>query len=136
MDDLAAKPAYGRRVMTDIIDGNARSDPTRPWLFVPRSSSPKDGWKPVTYGDGANAINRVAHKIVANMGVPAEGSFPTIAYIGPSDVRYIMFMFGAVKAGYKVSIPSPILLSRKLSGDTDTRQRPCSSHPATRTRGR
>lgn len=102
MDESTVKPPYGRRVMTDIIDNNAKHDPTRPWIFVPRSSSPNGGWKPITFADGANAINRVAHKIVDSLGRPANGSWPTIAYIGPNDVRYIMFMFGAIKAGYKV----------------------------------
>lgn len=112
-DEYAVKPPYGRRVMTSIIDGHARNDPSRPWMFVPRSSSPKGGWKPVTYADGANAINRVAHKIVDTLGRP-DGSFPTVAYIGPTDIRYIIFMFGALKAGYKVASLPPLPPCRLL----------------------
>ena len=54
--------------MVDIIDNTARNDPTRPWFLVPRSSSPQGGWKPITYADGANAINRLAHIITETSG--------------------------------------------------------------------
>lgn len=53
----------------------------------------------------ANAVNRCAHRIVDICGKPEEGSFPTIAYIGPNDARYIVMMIACVKAGYKVSNP-------------------------------
>lgn len=106
MDDYAVKPPYGHRVMTDIIDNNAKHNPTRPWIYVPGSTNPKDGWKPITFADGANAINRVAHKIVEASGPSAYGTWPTIAYIGPNDIRYIIFMFGAIKAGYQVRSPN------------------------------
>lgn len=101
----SAEPLYGQRVMVDIIDNTARDDPTRSWFLVPRSSSPQGGWKTITYADGANAINRLAHIITETSGRPAEGSFPTLAYIGPSDVRYFIFTFGCIKAGYKVQSP-------------------------------
>ena len=106
MDEYAVKPPYGHRVLTDILDNNAMQDPTRPWIFVPRSSSPKGGWKSITFADGANAINRVAHKIVDTSGRPAAGSWPTISYIGPNDIRYLIFMFASIKAGYQVPSPS------------------------------
>ena len=99
------EPPYGQRPMVTIIDKIAKNNPTRPWIYVPRSSSPADGWKPITYSDGANAINRIAHMMVGSMGSPAAGSWPTVAYIGPNDMRYIIFMFGAIKAGYKVLSP-------------------------------
>ncbi|KAG7284581.1 hypothetical protein NEMBOFW57_010959 [Staphylotrichum longicolle] len=36
-----------------------------------------------------------------------EREFPTVAYIGPNDVRYLVFTLGAVKAGYQALFISP-----------------------------
>ena len=90
--------------MPHIIDGLAKDDPTREAFSIPRSENPKDGWKVVTFKEYANAINRVAHRIIERCGTPSPGSFPTIAYIGPNDARYVVLMVGAIKAGYKVFI--------------------------------
>lgn len=95
---------YGRRVLPTVIDSIAAQDPTRECVSIPRSSEPSDGWKVVTWKGMANAINRVAHRITELCGKPEENSFPTIAYLGPNDVRYIVTMVACVKAGYKVSI--------------------------------
>ncbi|KAK3492004.1 uncharacterized protein B0T23DRAFT_404154 [Neurospora hispaniola] len=94
-------PPYGRRLILDIIKERAHNEPNREWVSVPRSSDPKDGWKILTYLDAYNGINRIAHKLTRVCGAAAPGSFPTVAYIGPNDVRYLVFALGAVKAGYQ-----------------------------------
>lgn len=96
-------PRYGQRLPLRIIDERAQKEPSREWLSIPRTSDPADGWEKITYGQAAKAINRVGHKITAAAGKSTPGKFPTIAYIGPNDTRYLAFMYGAVKAGYKVS---------------------------------
>ncbi|KAK4164744.1 putative dehydrogenase [Cladorrhinum sp. PSN259] len=101
------QPQYGRRLIPHIIDERAIISPDREWVTIPKSSEPKDGWRKVTYKQAANAINRVAHKLVETTGKPEPGSFPTVAFIGPNDVRYIIFVMGAVKAGYKAMLISP-----------------------------
>ncbi|KAI1453837.1 hypothetical protein F4805DRAFT_354992 [Annulohypoxylon moriforme] len=103
----ASKPEYGRRLIPHIIDGLAKDDPTREAFSIPRSENPKDGWKAITFKQYANAINRVAHRIIEECGTPSSGSFPTIAYIGPNDARYVVLMVGAIKAGYKALFISP-----------------------------
>lgn len=100
----SSKPKRERRLMPHIIDRIAKEDPTREAFSVPRSENPKDGWKVVTFKDYANAVNRVAHRIVERCGTPPSGSFPTIAYIGPNDARYVVLLVGAIKAGYKVFV--------------------------------
>ncbi|KAK4195711.1 hypothetical protein QBC40DRAFT_18157 [Triangularia verruculosa] len=100
-------PQFGRRLIPNIVDERARLEPTREWISVPRTSNPKDGWKKITYKDAANAINRIAHKLVSTTGKPEPGSFPTVAYIGLNDVRYPIFALGAVKAGYQAMFISP-----------------------------
>lgn len=97
-----ARKDHGRRLLTQVVDDIAHTDPERECFAIPRSSDPKDGWKTVTFKQYANAINHVAHQINANCGPPPAGTFPTIAYIGPNDARYIIMILAAVKAGYQV----------------------------------
>jgi acyl-CoA synthetase (AMP-forming)/AMP-acid ligase II len=99
---MAARPHYGRRLVPHVIDEIARKDPQREAFQVPRSSVPGDGWRVITFGEYANAINRCAFEIVKTCGSALEGVFPTIAYIGPQDARYVVLMVAAIKAGYKV----------------------------------
>ena len=93
---------YGQRLPLRIIDERAKSEPSREWLSIPRTSEPVDGWEKISYRQAAKAINRIGHKITTLAGQATPGKFPTIAYIGPNDTRYLAFMYGAVKAGYKV----------------------------------
>lgn len=103
----AKSPKYGNRLFVDIVDQRAQNEPDRVWVYIPVSSNPAGGWKEITYKQAANAVNRVAHKLVHLTGKPNPGEFPTVAYIGPNDVRYLVFTLGAVKAGYKALFVSP-----------------------------
>ncbi|KAL2129416.1 hypothetical protein VTI74DRAFT_7827 [Chaetomium olivicolor] len=98
---------YGKRLLVNIVDERAQSEPDREWVSIPKTSDPKDGWKKISYKQAANAVNRVAHKLVSTTGLPNKGEFRTVAYIGPSDVRYLVFTLGAVKAGYQALFISP-----------------------------
>lgn len=98
-----ADAPYGRRLVPALLDRIAAEDPNRECIHIPRSSEPADGWKIISWKGMANAVNRCAHRIIQICGKPEEGSFPTIAYIGPNDARYIVLMIASVKAGYKVS---------------------------------
>lgn len=100
-------PQYGKRLLVSIVDDRAQNEPDREWVSIPNTSNPRDGWKKVTYKQAANAINRVAHKLVSSTGRPVMGDFPTVAYIGPNDVRYLVFALGAIKAGYQALFISP-----------------------------
>ncbi|KAI1801790.1 acetyl-CoA synthetase-like protein [Daldinia bambusicola] len=95
------------RLVPNIIDNVAKEDPEREAFLIPRSDNPKDGWKSITFREYANAVNQIAHKIVEKCGTPSPGSFPTIAYVGPNDARYVVLLVSAVKAGYKALFISP-----------------------------
>jgi hypothetical protein len=90
VDGVICIPEYGKRLIPNIIDEIAYNNPLREAFQVPNSADPKDGWRKVTYQQYANAINYVAHQIVNWCGEPLEDSFPTIAYIGPNDARYVV----------------------------------------------
>lgn len=94
---------YGKRLLPTLVDQVAIQDPTRECLQIPCSSNPADGWRVVTWKDMANAVNRAAHRMVELCGKPETNSFPTLAYIGPNDVRYVVTAIASIKAGYQVS---------------------------------
>lgn len=96
--------AYGQRLVPVLLDRVAAEDPTRECIQVPRSTEPADGWKSISWKGMANAVNRCAHRIVDIAGKPAEGTFPTVAYIGPNDARYVVMMIACIKVGYKVCL--------------------------------
>ncbi|XDG07124.1 hypothetical protein ABKA04_006739 [Annulohypoxylon sp. FPYF3050] len=97
----------GRRLPLQVIKERAATEPDREWVSIPLGTNPEAGWETLTYGQLAKAINRVADGIQAFAGVPEPDKFPTIAYIGANDSRYIAFTFAALKAGYKALFISP-----------------------------
>ncbi|TDZ38354.1 Non-canonical non-ribosomal peptide synthetase FUB8 [Colletotrichum spinosum] len=102
-----ATTQYGKRLIPQVLDDIAKTDPHAEVLSVPRSSDARDGWRKITYKQLANAVNRIAHRIVEKRGRPEPGSFPTLTYIGPNDARYMIIMIACIKAGYKALLISP-----------------------------
>ncbi|KAI0543188.1 hypothetical protein GGR58DRAFT_12902 [Xylaria digitata] len=98
---------FGHRLIPHVIDELAQSQPDRECFSFPKSSNPRDGVRLVTFREYANAINHIAHVITQRCGFPAPDSIPTIAYIGPNDARYMIFLVAALKAGYKAFFLSP-----------------------------
>ena len=113
-------PAYGRRLLVNILDEAALTDPTRTITIVARPGwsdrldSP-DAWQHITTGQVARAVNRLAHAVRAassSAWVPPEVGLsglvgPTIAYIGTNDIRYILFVLAVSKAGGQALLVSP-----------------------------
>ena len=83
------------------------SDPTRPFAYTPCSEDSEQGWKAISYRELATAIDHFAYWLRARAERPSLSDYPTLAYIGPSDIRYIIVMFGCIKAGWKAFFPSP-----------------------------
>ncbi|KAK8075592.1 thioester reductase domain-containing protein [Apiospora hydei] len=100
-------PGGGKRLIPNIVDKIASQEPQREWAQIPVSSDPKDGWKTVTFQQFANAINRCCHLIIERTGQAAPGTFPTVAYIGPNDARYLIIMIAAIKTGRQVCSAPP-----------------------------
>lgn len=114
--------SYGRRLIPHVIDDFAQEQPGAEVFQIPRSSDPKGGWKKITAQAFANAVNRCAHRIVETCGPAPKDTFPTIAYIGPNDARYLVIFAGCIKSGYKALFTSPRNSEEahmKLFEDTD-----------------
>jgi acyl-coenzyme A synthetase/AMP-(fatty) acid ligase len=97
-------PPYGSRLMPVVVDEVARDQPYLTYALTPLTANVEDGFKPVTFSEMANGINRVAAWILNKIGHSSR--FETIAYMGPTDLRYAVVFLAAVKCGYKVLLPS------------------------------
>ncbi|EFZ01783.1 AMP-binding enzyme [Metarhizium robertsii] len=100
---------YGKRLVIHVLDQYAQNEPDRPYAYLPLSSDPKDGWEVVTFKQLANAVNFVGHELVRGLADHGNQSedFPTVAYIGPGDIRYVVFMLACIRARHKAFFPSP-----------------------------
>ncbi|KAK0767222.1 hypothetical protein N5P37_000956 [Trichoderma harzianum] len=106
---ISSKSQSGQRLLVNIVDGYAASDPQRVFIYQPVSSNLEDGYRPITFKDVSNAVNHVAGELLqqASENISQTDSFPTVAYIGPSDVRYVIIMLACIKAHHKALFISP-----------------------------
>ncbi|KAF9894429.1 hypothetical protein FE257_007932 [Aspergillus nanangensis] len=95
-----------------IIENIARSTPDRLWAKCPITQSEHHGgvdvapvYRLITCREFANAINHFAYMLRESLGDAHD--FETLAYLGPSDIRYSIVVVAAMKAGYKTFLPSP-----------------------------
>ncbi|CAO1601145.1 hypothetical protein XANCAGTX0491_004809 [Xanthoria calcicola] len=92
--------ASASRLIHLVPDELAEAVPDHPLFSFPRTAKPQDdGFRDVSSRCFANAINRTAWYIRDLLGPPKN--FEAVAYIGSNDIRYFLFMFAAIKVGYK-----------------------------------
>lgn len=91
---------YGHRLISQLIDDRAKTNPQRSVWSIPRSLNLADGFRDVCYGQVARAINRAAWWIDGNVG--KSTTFETLAYMGPPDLRYAILTVAAQKTGHTV----------------------------------
>ena len=95
-------PNCGRRLIPSTIDHIAEVNPSKVFGSLPVSNTNLEaGFKDLTYGQVANAINGVAWWLEREIG--RSHNYETLAYLAPNDFRYPIFAVAAVKAGYTVS---------------------------------
>jgi acyl-CoA synthetase (AMP-forming)/AMP-acid ligase II len=91
---------FGLRLLPGIIDERAITHPDDAYASVPNTPQPQDGFKNISYGTFANAINRCAWWIEDHLG--RGQNFETLVYVGPNDLRFSILTVAAVKTGHKV----------------------------------
>lgn len=132
--------AGNRRLLPNLVDEIASRKPDLVWAEYPKSlSTYAEGFLAVTYHQFANAVNGTAWWLRHTFGTPND--FPTLAYVGPNDVRYQLLLIGAIKAGFKVGISRlnwlqtckmnsfAIRCSSLHPGTASKHTQACSSHP-------
>ena len=100
---------YGKRLIPEVLDRLADSDPNRVYAAIPKTSDVNDGYRDITVGDLARCVDFMAKWIEERFG--RSDNFETITYIGLSDLRGPATLLAAIKTGYKVWIISSVILS-------------------------
>ena len=100
---------FGRRLLPHIVDERARSGYERPYALFPRSRDPSEGFQSISYACLANAVNRACWWLDAELSRDDEKEHP-FAYLGPNDLRYIIFVIATMKTGRKVRSSEKSLL--------------------------
>lgn len=93
-------PAYGRRLVPNVLDDAAKTDPGRVYAAIPRTSSLEDGFFDITMADLARCVDFMARWIENKFG--KSNSFETLTYVGLSEPRGPVTLLAAIKTGYKV----------------------------------
>ncbi|KAI1097411.1 acetyl-CoA synthetase-like protein [Jackrogersella minutella] len=93
------------RLIHLLPDELAQAVPDHALFSFAKTADPRDGFVDVSARTFANAINRTSWFLRRVLGEPK--SFDTVAYMGPNDIRYFLFMFGAIKVGFKMLFLSP-----------------------------
>jgi len=73
---------YGRRLLPVLLDGLARTAPSRIFASIPTSQSYSTGLKDISMASIARAVDRISWWLDEQLG--SAVGFPTIAYLGPS----------------------------------------------------
>jgi len=84
-----ARLDYGRRLLPQIVDGLAVTDPDQPFYHIPLTANIMDGFYTVTANKFAAAVNRAAWWLDGCMG-GKSGKFDTIAYTGAGTLFIAM----------------------------------------------
>ena len=98
--------ACGERTIPGTIDQIASTTPEKVWARYP--ATPDDFqtgiFQDVTFSSLANAINNMAWLLDASF--PQRQILNTLAYSGPSDIRYYIIACAACKCSMKVKLAS------------------------------
>ena len=95
------EPLYGSRLLPQVVDELAHSDPQRVYATLPLSSDLTKGFQDVTMRQVSQAVNRCAYWLENTIG--RSTVFETLSYMGLTDLRYAIVFLAAVKCGFKVS---------------------------------
>jgi len=86
--------------LPSVVAQNAKTCPDGLYARAPIGPAYTDAYRDVSNLQYAKAIDYVAHLIESQLGKGVN--FETIAYVGPSDLRYNVVIIAGIKAGYKV----------------------------------
>jgi acyl-CoA synthetase (AMP-forming)/AMP-acid ligase II len=92
-------PQCGRRLPLVLLDEIAAKDPERVLYSIAKIDKMQDGFQDITYKKFANAVNRCAQWLKQTLGTDKSRVF---CYLGPLDLRYIILVMAAPKAGHIV----------------------------------
>jgi non-ribosomal peptide synthetase component F len=83
-----------------LLDELAAEHPERVLYSIAKTDKVEDGFQDLNLQIVANAVNRCAHWLKETLGTENPRVF---CYLGPLDLRYIILVLAAPKAGHTVS---------------------------------
>ncbi|CAK1357944.1 unnamed protein product [Cercospora beticola] len=92
----------GHRLLQNVVDELAVQSPDTPCFAIARSDVA--AFEDITFGRLANAVNRTAQWLKRTIS-PKPGM--VLAFLGPSDIRYPLFVLATNKLGMVAFLPSP-----------------------------
>ncbi|KAL8834801.1 MAG: hypothetical protein Q9170_003597 [Blastenia crenularia] len=95
---------YGKRLIPQILDSLAVTDPDRIVYSVATSNFPHE-YRHLSARNFAKAVDKTAWWLLNQVGKAT--SIQSVGYIGPHDVRHILLTYACVKAGYTALFLSP-----------------------------
>lgn len=91
-----------QQLLPNVLERRAKVNPEGTFAKVPKSATTYElGFRTVTNLELHDAVNQVCWLLEKCWG-KGQG-FPTVAYMGPTDLRYSMVVLAGIKTGYKVS---------------------------------
>jgi acyl-CoA synthetase (AMP-forming)/AMP-acid ligase II len=96
----ASFPDAAHRLIPNVVDELARDDPDRIVYELADADDVTKPFEKITARRYANAINRAAKWLQDILG--KQDNTPTVGYLGPQDLRYLILVVATIKAGYKV----------------------------------
>ncbi|KAL8881551.1 MAG: hypothetical protein Q9198_001262 [Flavoplaca austrocitrina] len=104
-DEMRSQTPYGKRLIPQILDGIALSQPNRILYSIATFSDISPNFRDVTASVFAKAVDKTAWWLRDQLGV--SSSIETVGYIGPHDIRHVILTYACVKAGYTALFLSP-----------------------------
>jgi acyl-CoA synthetase (AMP-forming)/AMP-acid ligase II len=92
--------AHTGRLLVNVIEEKAHWTPCHTYMRYPPKNWEREGYRTITWSQYADAIDKVAHWLDAELGTMTEND--TIAYSGPNDPRYAILVPATIKTGRKV----------------------------------
>ncbi|KAI8937883.1 hypothetical protein NX059_005570 [Plenodomus lindquistii] len=102
---LANPPEIGRRLLPQIVDNLASTDPDRIIYSITSLNDDLLSFHDITARQFAIAVDKTAWWLVDQLG--ASASIQPVGYIGQHDIRHILLTYACVKAGYSALFLSP-----------------------------
>ncbi|KNG87110.1 hypothetical protein ANOM_005305 [Aspergillus nomiae NRRL 13137] len=96
--------AVGSRLLPHLVDNNAEADPDGTFGQILRDNNIPDQWISLSKRQLAQSVDHAAWWFKNTVAKKCDTT--TIAYMGPSDIRYMICALALAKAGYKTFLPS------------------------------
>jgi hypothetical protein len=98
---------FGQRLLLPLLEQIAETEPQRIYASIPKTQNFNGGYRDVTYHELYGAVNRAAAWLEDTF--HRSSTFETLAYIGPSDIKYFILVLAAPYVGYKVGFSDSLI---------------------------